>query len=116
MFYDLLNDLLHYPNFVNSTSSRAKPRCCSKRRGSFTFLTQIDNGQMLSPPRRLTSTIGSVTEIAPVSLETGPPRATWRLKGQRYNPLGAWPESSRGTDYGSALGLDTKTYMEPSAA
>ena len=28
--------------------------------------------------------------------------------GQRYNPPGAWPESSRGTDYSAAFGLDSK--------
>ena len=30
--------------------------------------------------------------------------------GQRYNPPGSWPESSRGTDNGAALGLDTKAH------
>ena len=33
--------------------------------------------------------------------------------GQRYNPSGA---SSRGTENGAALGLDTKTHKYPSAA
>ena len=34
----------------------------------------------------------------------------WRLKGQHHNPPAAWPESSRSTDYGAALGLDTKVH------
>ena len=71
-------------------------------------------GQMLSPPRHSTS-IESVMEIAPLPLETRPSCATWRLKGQCYNPPGVWPQSSRDTDYGAALGLDAKTHTYPSA-
>ena len=74
------------------------------------------NGQMLSPPRLSTSTLRSVAEIAsPASRD----RASMRYMeswGQRYNPPRAWPESSKGTDNGTALGLDTKTHTYPSAA
>ena len=36
--------------------------------------------------------------------------------GQRYNPPGPWPESSRGTGYGTALRLDTKARKDSPAA
>ena len=74
------------------------------------------NGQMLSPSRLSTSTLRSVAEITPPASRD---RASVRYVeswGQRYNPPGAWPESSRGTDNGAALGLNTKAYTYPSAA
>ena len=60
-------------------------------------------GQMLSPPRLLTSTLRSVAEIASPASRGRASMSYVESWGQRYNPPGAWPESSRGTDNGAAL-------------
>ena len=63
---------------------------------------------MLSPPRLSTSTLRLVAKIAPPASRDRASMRYGKSWGQRYNPHGAWPESSRGTDNGPALGLDTK--------
>ena len=55
-------------------------------------------------------------KMAPLPLETGLPCAMWSLRVSAENPTGAWPESTKGTDYDAALGLDTKAHMCPSTA
>ena len=49
-------------------------------------------------------------EIAPLASSDRVSMCFVEAYGHGYNPPGAWPGSSRSTDYGAALRLDTEAH------
>ena len=47
-------------------------------------------------------------KMAPPVTQDSAPSAIRRLRAKDDNTPGAWPDTSRGTDYGTVLGLDIK--------